>query len=132
MTKEEVLQKFGSAWRTSATDAMADYIVKLTETIARLESDLNQMETERDMLNEDFLDMKDYLNTVIRDNETLREEVSELKQEKRWLKNLVEKAYWDGFEDYSLLPYNKNKKPSYNMWENSVTKRELDARYTDE
>lgn len=130
MTREEVLQKVGSAWRTSATDTMADHIVELTETVARLKSELHKIETERDILNEDFLDMKDYLDTVIRDNETLREEVSELRQEKVWLKNLVERAYWDGFEDYSFLLDRKN--PSYDNWENSVTKRELDARYTDE
>lgn len=130
MTREEVLQKVGSAWRTSATDTMADHIVELTETVARLKSELHKIETERDILNEDFLDMKDYLDTVIRDNQTLREEVSELKQEKVWLKNLVERAYWDGFEDYSFLLDRKN--PSYDNWENSVTKRELDARYTDE
>lgn len=130
MTREEVLQKVGSAWRTSATDTMADHIVKLTETVARLKSDLHKIETERDILNEDFLDMKDYLDTVIRDNETLREEVSELKQEKVWLKNLAERAYWDGFEDCSFLDDIKNH--TYDLWLKSVTKRELDARYTDE
>ena len=31
MTREDVLREFGSAWRTSATDAMADEIVRLRE-----------------------------------------------------------------------------------------------------
>lgn len=98
--------------------------------IQQLENDLTKIETEKDILNEDFWSMKDYLDKVLKDNENLREEVSELNQEKIWLKNLVEKAYWDGFEDYSFLLDRKN--PSYDNWENSVTKRELDARYTDE
>ena len=34
MTREDVLREFGSAWRTSATDAMADEIVRLRERVA--------------------------------------------------------------------------------------------------
>lgn len=51
------------------------------EHLAELEAILHKMETESDILNEDFLDMKDYLNTVIKDNETFRKELKELSLE---------------------------------------------------
>lgn len=35
-SREEVLQKFGSAWRTTATDAMADEIVRLYSILTAL------------------------------------------------------------------------------------------------
>lgn len=47
--------------------------------IQQLENDLDTSETERDVLNEDFLNMKDYLDKVLKDNETLLTLVEELK-----------------------------------------------------
>lgn len=39
MTRDDVLQEFGSAWRTTATDAMADHIMELTNRLAVVETD---------------------------------------------------------------------------------------------
>lgn len=79
-------------------------------------------------MKDEINELQTYISELEETIKFLKKELKETTEEKTWLKNLVERAYWDGFEDCSFL--RNEKKASYNEWETSLTKRELDARYT--